>query len=69
MNPKLIEIIFENPIRTSKKTQHVSSTTVSWLIVFKKIIATYMTAIQNRKYQIQNHWLWKQAAHHSVLKD
>jgi hypothetical protein len=41
LNPKLAEIIFKNSVRTAKKTQHFSITKVSWLILFREIIAVY----------------------------
>jgi hypothetical protein len=37
---KLIQIMFKNSLST-KKTQRVSITTLSWLMLFKEIIAVY----------------------------
>jgi hypothetical protein len=32
---KLVEIIFKNPVRTSKRTPHFSIRRISWLMLFK----------------------------------
>jgi hypothetical protein len=40
-NQKLIHIISMNSVRTSKRTQHFTITEITWLMVFKKIIAVY----------------------------
>jgi hypothetical protein len=37
----LIYIIFKNPVLTSKKTQYVSMTTVSLLMLFEETLAVY----------------------------
>jgi lipoate-protein ligase B len=39
--PKLVWIIFENSVRTAKKTQHFTITKINWLTLFKEIIAVY----------------------------
>jgi hypothetical protein len=39
--PKLVCIIFKNPVITSKKIQHVSITKTNWSVLFKKIITVY----------------------------
>jgi hypothetical protein len=39
LKPKLVEIIFKNSVRTAKKTLHFTITKISWLTLFKEIIA------------------------------
>jgi hypothetical protein len=34
-------MLFKNPVRTSKKTQHFTITKINWLMLFKEIIAVY----------------------------
>jgi hypothetical protein len=41
LKPKLVLIIFNYSIHTSKKTQHFTITKIKWLIVFMEIIAVY----------------------------
>jgi hypothetical protein len=41
LKPKLIQIIFKNSVRTAKKTQHFTIIKISWLTLFKEIIAVY----------------------------
>jgi hypothetical protein len=38
---KLIETTFKESVRTAKKTLHLSITKISWLMLFKEIIAVY----------------------------
>jgi hypothetical protein len=48
---KLVQVIFKNPVRTSKRTQHFTITKINWLTLFKEIIAVYTenhTKIINR---------------------
>jgi hypothetical protein len=42
LEPKLVQIIFKNSARTSKKTQHFTITKINRLILFKEI--TKLTA-------------------------
>jgi hypothetical protein len=41
LKPKLVERIFENSVRNTKKTQLFTITNISWLMLFKEIIAVY----------------------------
>jgi hypothetical protein len=41
LKPKLVLILFKNSVRTSKKTQPITITKISWLMLFKEIIAVY----------------------------
>jgi hypothetical protein len=41
LKPKHVEIIFNNSVRTAKKTQHFAITKINWLMLFKEIIAIY----------------------------
>jgi hypothetical protein len=41
LKPKLIWIIFKNPVRTAKKTQLFTITKINWLTLFKEIISVY----------------------------
>jgi hypothetical protein len=34
-------MLFMNPVRTSKRTQHFTITNINWLMLFKEIIAVY----------------------------
>jgi hypothetical protein len=34
-------MLFKNPVRTSKRTQHFAITEINWLTLFKEIIAVY----------------------------
>jgi len=34
-------MLFKNSVRTSKRTQHFTITTINWLTLFKEIIAVY----------------------------
>jgi hypothetical protein len=34
-------MIFNNPVRTSKRTPHFTITKINWLMLFKEIIAVY----------------------------
>jgi hypothetical protein len=43
---KILQIVFKNPVRTSKKTQHVTITKINWLMLFKEIIAVIMRNIR-----------------------
>jgi hypothetical protein len=38
---KLVWIIFNNSVRTAKKTQHFIITKINWLMLFKEIITIY----------------------------
>jgi hypothetical protein len=38
---KLVQIIFKNSVRTSKRTPHFTITKINWLMLFKEIIAVY----------------------------
>jgi hypothetical protein len=38
---KLLEIIFKNSVRTSKRTQPVTITKINWLKLFKETIPVY----------------------------
>jgi hypothetical protein len=39
LKPKLVEIVFKNLVRTSKRTPHFTITKINWLTLFKKMIA------------------------------
>jgi hypothetical protein len=47
----LVFVIFKNPVRTSKRTLHFTITRITWLILFKGIIATHMINIRNTRIQ------------------
>jgi hypothetical protein len=34
-------MLFKNPVRTSKRTPHLTITKINWLTLFKEIIAVY----------------------------
>jgi hypothetical protein len=42
LKPKLVYIIVNNSVRTSKRTPHFTITKIKWLILFKEIITVYM---------------------------
>jgi hypothetical protein len=42
LKPKLVQVIFKNPVRTSKRTLHFTITKINWLTLFKEIIAVYI---------------------------
>jgi hypothetical protein len=42
LKPKLAWIIFNDSVRTAKKTQHFTITKINWLTLFKEIIAVYI---------------------------
>jgi len=35
LKPKLVYILFKNPVRTSKRTPHFTITKINWLTLFK----------------------------------
>jgi hypothetical protein len=35
LKPKIVYILFKNPVRTSKRTPHVTITLINWLTLFK----------------------------------
>jgi hypothetical protein len=39
--PKLVQTIFKNAVRTSKRTPHFTITKKNWLMPFNEIIAVY----------------------------
>jgi hypothetical protein len=39
LKPKMVEIIFKNSTRTSKKTPYFILRNINWLMLFKKVIA------------------------------
>jgi hypothetical protein len=41
LKTKFILIIFKYSVRTAKKTQPITITKISWLMLFKEIIAVY----------------------------
>jgi hypothetical protein len=41
LKSKLVQIIFNNSVRTAKKTLHFTITKIYWLTLFKEIIAVY----------------------------
>jgi hypothetical protein len=45
-------MLFKNSVRTSKSTPNLTSTKISWLMLFKEIIAVYSE--NNAKPNIQN---------------
>jgi hypothetical protein len=40
LKPKLVQIIFNNSVRTAKKTPHFTIININWLMLFKEIIVT-----------------------------
>jgi hypothetical protein len=44
LKPKLVQIIFKDSVRTSKRTQQFTITRISFLTLFKEIIAVYIEA-------------------------
>jgi hypothetical protein len=68
MKPKLVLIIFNNSVRTAKKTQLFTITKISWLMLFKKIIAVYS---ENHTKPDEDLLIFKAAGtscYHSALK-
>jgi hypothetical protein len=54
LKPKLVEIIYKNSVRTSKKTRHFTITKINWLTL-KEIIAVYIenhTGPINTKFRV-----------------
>jgi hypothetical protein len=45
--------MFNNSVRTAKKTQHFTVTKIKWLTLFKEIIAVY-SGNHKKQVQIQN---------------
>jgi hypothetical protein len=45
-------MLFKNPVRTSKRTQHFSITKINWLTPFKEIIPIYTE--NDTKLKLQN---------------
>jgi hypothetical protein len=41
LKPILVKIIFQHSVRTPKKTQPMTITKISWLMLFKEIIVVY----------------------------
>jgi hypothetical protein len=41
LKPKLMQIIFKNSVRTSKRTPHFTITKINWLMLLKEIILVY----------------------------
>jgi hypothetical protein len=41
LKPKLVQIMFMNAVRTSKRTPHFTITKINWLTLFKEITAVY----------------------------
>jgi hypothetical protein len=41
VKPKFVWMLFKNSVRTAKKTPHFTVTKISWLTLFKEIIAPY----------------------------
>jgi hypothetical protein len=37
----LVSVTLKNPVRTSKRTPHFTITKISWLTLFKEVIAVY----------------------------
>jgi hypothetical protein len=44
---KRVWIIYQNSVRTAKKTLHFTITKISWLTLFKEIIAVYSENLRN----------------------
>jgi hypothetical protein len=38
---KLVQIIFKNSVRASKRTPHFTITKINWLMLVKKVISVY----------------------------
>jgi hypothetical protein len=53
LKPKLVKTIFKNSVRTTKKTQLFTITSISWLKLFKEIIAVYN---ENHTKSINTKW-------------
>jgi hypothetical protein len=41
LKTKLLQMLFKNSVRTSKRTPYFNITTIKWLTPFKEIIAVY----------------------------
>jgi hypothetical protein len=41
LKPKLVTVVFNNSVRTSKRTTHFTITKINWLMLFKEMIAVY----------------------------
>jgi hypothetical protein len=41
LKSKLVQMLFKNSVRTSKRTQHFTITKLNWLTLFKEINAVY----------------------------
>jgi hypothetical protein len=55
LKTKLIQIIIDNSVRTSKRTPPFTNAKINWLTLFKEVISVTARTIQNP--QIQNAWL------------
>jgi hypothetical protein len=55
LKPKLVQIIFNNSVRTAKKTQHFAITKINWLTLFKEIIAVCTENHKNHVSKTQNY--------------
>jgi hypothetical protein len=61
LKPTLGFIIFNNPVRTSKRTPHFTITKINWLMLFKEIIA--VCNAKHKKYKIQIYGVLKKVGH------
>jgi hypothetical protein len=41
LKAKLVQMLFKNSVRTSKRTPHFTITKINWLMLFKEIITVY----------------------------
>jgi hypothetical protein len=59
LKPKLVQIIFKNSARTSRRTQHFTIRKINWLMIFKEIIAVENhTKHIDTKYSVKMRVLW-----------
>jgi hypothetical protein len=57
-------MLFNNSVRTSKRTPHFTITKISWLTLFKEIITDYPEkSYKTHKYRVAVHLLLKELVH------
>jgi hypothetical protein len=47
LKPKILQIIFKNSVRTSKRTPTFTITKINWLTLFREMIAVYTRIIED----------------------
>jgi hypothetical protein len=55
LKPKLVQIILNNAVRTTKKTQHFSITNINWLTLFKEITPVSTEIYETHKYKMKSY--------------